>query len=376
MKKLMIFSLMISGAFVGNTCFADGGQVCPDGSTVCGITNPGGPMESNKCQNKDGSYKTVGSVCSPANAPANSGHCIASNIPGQTSCAAKECNNDYLLYTTLGRYANLKVKTGPFERTEGRKVASQGICRRRSDLQNECDNGCGCAQNEVCVLKTVIVENDGKSVPAYIGDEKCVCISSVAEPEEPVIDNERCTTTIDINVQCTDGIHYLKNKEVYSTTEEEAKDCTKWEKILKEKINSFSGKPVSVSDSSVISIAELNELINSVCGGNGGNAGGQSGGASGITQAEIENARLKMEAFFKTAQDEASVWKTESGNFNGARLASDLTAGVVLGTVGGIVTGNIIKKNQIKKGYEVLHCTIGGQTVADWGDEFNVGLRR
>jgi len=69
-----------------------------------------------------------------------------------------------------------------------------------------------------------------------------------------------------------------------------------------------------------------------------------------------------------------SVWKNKDGGFNTARLASDGIAGVVLGTAGGLITSNVIKKNQIKGGFEDIKCTIGGQTVADWGDEFQAGI--
>lgn len=69
-----------------------------------------------------------------------------------------------------------------------------------------------------------------------------------------------------------------------------------------------------------------------------------------------------------------SHWKTASGNFNGARLASDSIAGVVLGTAGGLITSNIIKKNQIRSGFEDLQCVIGGQVVADYNDEFTTRI--
>ena len=75
-----------------------------------------------------------------------------------------------------------------------------------------------------------------------------------------------------------------------------------------------------------------------------------------------------------SAQFKVSVWKNEDGGFNTARLASDSIAGVVLGTAGGLITSNVIKKNQIKGGFEDIKCTIGGQTVANWGDEFQVGI--
>lgn len=82
---------------------------------------------------------------------------------------------------------------------------------------------------------------------------------------------------------------------------------------------------------------------------------------------------LKLDKYF--AKGSSSVWKNDEGKFNTARLASDSIAGVVLGTVGGVITSNIIKKNQIENGFEDLKCTIGGQTVATFGDEFSVGIR-
>ena len=71
----------------------------------------------------------------------------------------------------------------------------------------------------------------------------------------------------------------------------------------------------------------------------------------------------------------SSVWKNDEGNFNTARLVSDSVAGVVLGTAGGVITSHIIKKNQIENGFDDLKCTIGGQTVASYGDEFRVGVK-
>ena len=70
-----------------------------------------------------------------------------------------------------------------------------------------------------------------------------------------------------------------------------------------------------------------------------------------------------------------SVWKTNEGDFNTARLASDSIAGVVLGTAGGLITSKVVKKNQVKSGFEDISCTIGGQKVADWSDEFTVGIQ-
>ena len=70
-----------------------------------------------------------------------------------------------------------------------------------------------------------------------------------------------------------------------------------------------------------------------------------------------------------------SVWKDKDGKFNTARLASDSIAAVVLGTAGGLITSSVMKKHQVEDGFEDLKCTIGGQPVAGWGDEFTVGIQ-
>lgn len=72
--------------------------------------------------------------------------------------------------------------------------------------------------------------------------------------------------------------------------------------------------------------------------------------------------------------NESSSWVND-GSFNTTRLISDSVSGVVLGTVGSVVTSVIIKKNQTKQGFESLKCTIGGQSVATYGDEFKVGVK-
>lgn len=89
---------------------------------------------------------------------------------------------------------------------------------------------------------------------------------------------------------------------------------------------------------------------------------------------EIREVRARLDGIMNGFK--VSVWKDTEGNFNTARLASDSIAGVVLGTVGGVVTSVVVKKNQLKKGFEAIQCAIGGQTVADYNDEFVVGPAR
>lgn len=93
----------------------------------------------------------------------------------------------------------------------------------------------------------------------------------------------------------------------------------------------------------------------------------------GIAKTRIQNAVSSLQLFVGGL--DVSKWKDREGDFNTARLASDSIAGVVLGTAGGLITSSVVKKHQVEDGFEDLQCTIGGQTVANWGDEFQVGVR-
>ena len=92
-----------------------------------------------------------------------------------------------------------------------------------------------------------------------------------------------------------------------------------------------------------------------------------------VSRDKVNSAMSVLNAF--AAGEDASVWKNADGKFNTARLASDATAGVVLGTAGGLISNRLIKKNQIKKGFDGISCYVGGQIVADYGDEFTVGMQ-
>ncbi len=92
--------------------------------------------------------------------------------------------------------------------------------------------------------------------------------------------------------------------------------------------------------------------------------------------AATKKAINNINSFFGISESNRNVWRDEDGQFNTTRLASDATAGVVLGTVGGIVSAKVIKKKQLEKGFDVLHCTVGGQKMADYGDTFQVSYQR
>lgn len=91
-----------------------------------------------------------------------------------------------------------------------------------------------------------------------------------------------------------------------------------------------------------------------------------------LTQ-KIKNAASQLDSI--SSNFKVSGWKDAEGKFNTARLASDSIAGVVLGTAGGLITSHVVKKNQVENGFQDIKCTIGGQSVANWGDEFSVGIQ-
>ncbi len=90
------------------------------------------------------------------------------------------------------------------------------------------------------------------------------------------------------------------------------------------------------------------------------------------SERKILSAMSILNAF--DAATKESVWRNKDGKFNTARLASDATAGVILGTAGGLISNKLIKKNQVKKGFENIGCYVGGQQIAEYGDEFTVGM--
>lgn len=105
----------------------------------------------------------------------------------------------------------------------------------------------------------------------------------------------------------------------------------------------------------------------------------EAAAAAKIT-AQINASKTKISAAVEemdtiSAGFDDSVWKTAEGKFNTSRLVSDSVAGVVLGTAGGLITSNVVKKNQVENGFEDIQCTVGGQVVAGWGDQFRVGIQ-
>ena len=433
MKKIMLCSVVMCCVCVSYGFAAD--DSCDMVNETCKYVDVGGGYEQEKCLEiavapgigrynwcAQGTvnkywYKS-GHECSPTNAPQKSGICIKqdgkkytnvycdaeryvnSKKPEKcickdsdaarkeleteiTSCAATYCNSDSLLYMTNNASRKDRkrvVKDAKIEQLKsymlGQSVASQGLCRKRADLEKACEK-CSCSDGKKCVLNEVTVENRGKNVQAFIGEEMCKCVAKEGsgggkqEEQKPNVCPEKdckdtCNVTINESIKCNNGKKFESKKTV-----KVCKECVEQQKMTCEQYQETINKcdDLKCIENRLKQLTEIDKLLNEWCGAGYSTTTPDNG-------AQINAAKSTISSFFSSAESSASVWKDKDGNFNTARLASDLTAGVVLGTVGGVVSGVVIKKKQVEKGFDALHCTVGGQTVADWGDIFNVGLRR
>ena len=285
----------------------------------------------------------------------------------------KSCDDLYKNYPER----NACCKAGNATKWVGDLVSGKCICK---DINKEWKNG-RCVDKVVQqTCETMYAGNDEAIACCNLTDStwipeigRCVCNKDTKNwkydaktkkgecVDEGTKNEKECRVNLFVNINCADGRNSFYNQYDFRTTRKDAEDCKNWETLLKREISSLSGGAVSAGDYTGVTVEELKNLIYQVCG-------------RGPSADEIAEAKRTLQRFFDNAKDEASVWKKSDGSFNTARLASDLTAGVVLGTVGGVISGHVIKKNQIKKGFEVLHCTVGGHIVANWGDEFSVGL--
>ena len=433
MKKFtfLLLGIIISG---GHVCVAnaDSCQTTADGSGhVCGYRLPGGSPEQDKCKDegknsdyyvdwnivgklrKGGNfctyydakknilgfsdskcgegnpfnYRAKDASCTPSNAV--SGYCFENgtlelepkeaanmDLPESNekvsiiSCAAKECVDGYLLWTTNQK----KRQEIPVVGTN-KKVGSEGVCHSRQAIKDICEKSCECPTGFKCVLNEVTVKNHGKDISAYIGEEMCICKKVQNEddggddtPTKPV----KCKYKFNGDIKCANNNNAHIEKEFPIT---EAM-LTKYSKTC-DNMDINTAQDMLFDEEFSKDFKEVLKLYNELCSGNGnGGSVWKSPAPTGPSKTEVNNATNSMNVFFNSVNANRSVWKTVDGKFNTARLASDLTSAVVLGTVGGVVSGVVIKKKQVEKGFEVLHCKVGGQKIADWGDEFTVGFRK
>ena len=400
MKKIVLFM----SVFMASFCYFDAAKSAEEcaldfvtGKHVCSPQNSGGGDARAACEGKE-----EGETCN-SNGASNATCEYRVMKTGESpvlTCVAFECKNSYLLQTTYcvgnrgykdgkcvgGRRRSIVVEEStvpakdgsqkpPMEEVNGEKeqlkVGSHGICRKPV-----CTN-CGCDQNQTCVLNKVVVKNKmrdkttTKIMDAYINEAACVCVDNNGgngdnggNENTPVVDpGDSCVYHFDGDVICLDGrvVKYGGYDLVLTDEQKQGFTCEKFNEQFKNDLD------------------KLLKLAPELCEqGQGGSSQGLSqggGNGGGSANVSLENAKTTVSKFFADAKGNLSVWKTAEGKFNTARLASDLTAGVVLGTVGGVVSGVVIKKKQVEKGFDALHCAVGGQTIADWGDTFTVGLR-
>lgn len=398
MKKIAF--LLIAG-FVGFSAYADD---CPGG--FCHIRPAGGGDARARCAGKaehaDCHYN-----------PANKAQCeyiyVSSSEPNVLSCAAFECDDGYLLWV----------------RPNGQ---SQGICHKESDViktckeNGQCGSDCECKPNYiptprtgkpngayqecVCVPKQSVIppvencktkyaleevlhpgrtqcciwqEETVPPLPVQWNEEehKCECTDKTKELKDgKCVDREKPEETPDVEGDCRytfRGVVTCNGKKVFKfkSFKLTAKQAKEW------KLPSCKdGEEVTIEDQFAKDSAEFNKIVEEVCGKPNQYNGVPVPDDNGGDDNSFLDAQNRIDAFIRNANLNVSVWKNADGKFNTSRLASDLTAGVVLGTVGGIVSANVIKKKQLEKGYDALHCAIGGQKVADWGDQFTVGFRQ
>ena len=354
MKKIALFSVILGAICATTYAMADGEEfeaVCDPVTQICYEIPRRGPIVGG-CTDR-----TINKSCPQANKyqkNATKTKCIwvkrTSKSPKEPSCAATECKDGYLLWLS-------KDKTGEYR--------SMGVCHTEKFAADSCENGCkNCNPDEKCVPNLVPTPETKKPDGAYAD---CICENTASQPNPipvPVVEEpaKECTYYFSGTIKC-DG-----KKVTISKTKSVTVPCVDdvVENLTDEMFENDTGELRQIRD----------ELCEGVVVSGSATSGGTGATVSSATTVNYQSAEAILDKFVSNAESERSVWKNADGKFNTTRLASDITAGVVLGTVGGVVTGVVIKKNQVKKGFEALHCTVGGQKVAAWGDEFSVGLRR
>jgi hypothetical protein len=69
---------------------------------------------------------------------------------------------------------------------------------------------------------------------------------------------------------------------------------------------------------------------------------------------------------------DADGWRSAEGGFNTTRLLADAAGGAVIGTAAGVLTNVLMKKSQLKSGYESVQCVYGNAGAAAFGEQFIV----
>ena len=361
---ISVLSMMvIFGGFVVCDSAADNhvqsGLTAQDSEDVCAWTSYTQTTFQGNCEQIDKNCKQSGSGAG------KNGVCKKFN-DGSLRCVARECPSGYVMPLVFNDKRDVPA---------GKDARILGYCYSEQQAWDKCSGNCAgggtCEPKFVdyqeanqMLKKTSVVKMTGGK--AFVG---CFC-KDCDVPQEVICDDGECEFIGDITVNCVNGSVQSMSVE-FKIEKNYNRD-----KII-EKINKDYGPQMEqlCANSKVDSVGLSDETVVVQGKKTQNNANVLDSGKSDKSD-EIKKAREKLDAFFKKVDSDRSVWKNADGSFNAVRLASDLTSGVVLGTVGGVVSGILIKKSQVEKGFDALNCTVGGQKIADWGDEFTVGLRR
>ena len=258
-------------------------------------------------------------------------------------------------------------------------IAEQNAKKCRNSGGQWQNDGCVCNSNknltksgDVCVCKQGYEYKSNKADGCKItqatanaqNKDKCKKSQESGQPVEWDDDKKKCFCDGSEgqynDILNTGDIYECKETENYST-------CTK----LGTSVASWSNGTCHCNDST-------KQFKNGSCNTNTAEYDAQLAAEAAAAAAdklskEIEKIGKTLDAVTDTF--EISKWRNADGEFNTARLASDSVAAVVLGTAGGLISSKVIKKKQIEDGFEDIKCIIGSQTVADYGDEFQVGIQ-
>ena len=90
--------------------------------------------------------------------------------------------------------------------------------------------------------------------------------------------------------------------------------------------------------------------------------------------AQIESSSLAIKSIRGPLVLQLS--EAAKADYTKKRVISDTVAGAVLGTGGGFLVHNIVKKKQVEKGFDSISCKIDGTIVGGWGDQFGITYNR
>lgn len=372
MKKsfsLFLFAGLF-GAFITQNSVANSniqsGMTAKDDDQICPWNRYNKPNLKSNCS-KD---QKVDSDCTQTGSGAGKRGICKEFHNGALRCVARECPGDMVMPL---------VFENAIDASNGRNARILGYCYTKSQAEEKCEGQCAgggdCKPKYVDhkeVNKNMLKPGYGITMTGGWAFSGCYC-EECDVPQGTVCDTGKCKFVGDITIKCKVGGSTNISADVdIATADTREMIIEKVKKKYETEINKAIANCGSGQDDVVVSVGDesikTSKKSNGVVAGVGKNANADSD--------KIRAAQTRLKEFFSKVDSDKSVWKNADGSFNGVRLASDLTAGVVLGTVGGVVSGVLIKKNQVEKGFDALNCTVGGQKIADWGDEFTVGMRR